>query len=183
MTKADCAGSRWERQERDRPRSGSGSGSRSGVADALDWLTSGLALGSAASRPPIRNQRPTNLSAGGDGLRAAKRASDQPLDGTRNCRRSDASWDCVQDLATTCRWGVKKRDLQPHLIRYWLTPPVDPQREETIGVICQVSQQAPALAKQGERTMSTDELTGAQAPSAQTRRVAFGSGKSGATRI
>jgi hypothetical protein len=49
------------------------------------------------------------------------------------------------------------------LIRYWLTPPVDPQREETIGVICQVYQQAPGLAKQGERTMSTDELTGVQA--------------------
>jgi transposase len=44
-----------------------------------------------------------------------------------------------------------------------LTPPADPQREETIGVICQVYRQAPDLAKQGERTMSTDELTGVQA--------------------
>ncbi len=44
-----------------------------------------------------------------------------------------------------------------------MTPPVDPQREETIGAICQVYQQAPARAKQGERTLSTDELTGVQA--------------------
>jgi transposase len=44
-----------------------------------------------------------------------------------------------------------------------LTPPVDPQRAETIGAICQVYRQAPDRAKQGERTMSTDELTGVQA--------------------
>jgi hypothetical protein len=49
------------------------------------------------------------------------------------------------------------------LIRYWLTPPVDPQREETIRVTCKVYHDAPALAKQGERTVSTDELTGVQA--------------------
>jgi hypothetical protein len=49
------------------------------------------------------------------------------------------------------------------LIRYWLTPPVDPQREATIGAICQVYRQAPERLKQGERTMSTDELTGVQA--------------------
>jgi hypothetical protein len=49
------------------------------------------------------------------------------------------------------------------LIRYWLTPPDDPQREATIETICQVYQQAPELAKQGERTVSTDELTGVQA--------------------
>jgi transposase len=44
-----------------------------------------------------------------------------------------------------------------------LTPPDDPQKEATIGAICQVYRQAPELAKQGERTMSTDELTGVQA--------------------
>lgn len=49
------------------------------------------------------------------------------------------------------------------MIRYWLTPPTDPQREETIVAICEVYQQAPALAEQGERTVSTDELTGVQA--------------------
>jgi DDE superfamily endonuclease len=44
-----------------------------------------------------------------------------------------------------------------------LTPPADPQKEAAIGAICQVYRQAPDLAKEGERTMSTDELTGVQA--------------------
>jgi transposase len=44
-----------------------------------------------------------------------------------------------------------------------LTPPADPQKEETIGAICQVYRQAKEMAKEGERTMSTDELTGVQA--------------------
>jgi len=49
------------------------------------------------------------------------------------------------------------------LIRYWLTPPEDPQREETIKTVCRLYEQAPSLAEQGERTISTDELTGVQA--------------------
>jgi len=49
------------------------------------------------------------------------------------------------------------------LIRYWLTPPEDPQREETIQTVCTLYEQAPSLAGQGERTISTDELTGVQA--------------------
>jgi DDE superfamily endonuclease len=49
------------------------------------------------------------------------------------------------------------------LIRYWLTPPADAQREATIEAICQLYRQAPELDKEGERTMSTDELTGVQA--------------------
>jgi DDE superfamily endonuclease len=49
------------------------------------------------------------------------------------------------------------------LIRYWLTPPIDKHREATIRAICTVYHDAPALAKQGERTVSTDELTGVQA--------------------
>jgi transposase len=49
------------------------------------------------------------------------------------------------------------------LIRYWLTPPADPQKDETIRAICTVYHEAPALARQGERTVSTDELTGVQA--------------------
>jgi len=44
-----------------------------------------------------------------------------------------------------------------------LTPPADPQKETAIRAICQVYRQAPEVAKDGERTMSTDELTGAQA--------------------
>jgi transposase len=49
------------------------------------------------------------------------------------------------------------------LIRYWLTPPEDPHREETIAATCQVYEQAPDRVKEGERTVSTDELTGVQA--------------------
>lgn len=58
---------------------------------------------------------------------------------------------------------MKKRDLKPPLIRSWLTPPEDPQKAATIAAICQVYRQAPELAAEGERTLSTDELTGVQA--------------------
>ena len=44
-----------------------------------------------------------------------------------------------------------------------MTPPQDPQRDDTIVAICQVYHEAPVLAEQGERFMSTDELTGVQA--------------------
>jgi hypothetical protein len=96
-------------------------------------------------------------------MRATKRAPDQPVDRTRNRRRSEATRDPQRDLSTTCGPCVKKGDLKPHLIRYWLTPPADPQKEETIREICQIYRQAPEVAKEGERTMSTDELTGVQA--------------------
>ena len=55
-------------------------------------------------------------------------------------------------------------DLQPHRIRSWLTPPDDdPDRVAKIGAICAVYRAAPARAQQGERTVSTDEMTGVQA--------------------
>jgi len=44
-----------------------------------------------------------------------------------------------------------------------LTPPEDEHREGTIKEVCAVYTQAPQLAEQGERTISTDELTGVQA--------------------
>src|SRR5436309_4895299 len=40
------------------------------------------------------------------------------------------------DFAATCCPFVKKRDLRPHLIRYWLTPPEDAHKEETVKAIC-----------------------------------------------
>lgn len=49
------------------------------------------------------------------------------------------------------------------MIRYWLTPPKDAHLEATIKAICAVYHAAPSWAKQGERTVSTDELTGVQA--------------------
>jgi DDE superfamily endonuclease len=49
------------------------------------------------------------------------------------------------------------------LIRYWLTPPQDHSRDEQVKAICEVYAEATERAKQGEMTMSTDELTGVQA--------------------
>jgi transposase len=76
------------------------------------------------------------------------------LSRARNCRGNDAARDRQVDFATTRIASVKKRDLQPHLIRDFLTPPKDPQRAETIRAICTVYQNASSLAKQGERTVS-----------------------------
>lgn len=47
--------------------------------------------------------------------------------------------------------------------RYWLTPPQDAHLGAQITAICRVYQEAPSLAAQGERIVSTDELTGVQA--------------------
>ena len=58
---------------------------------------------------------------------------------------------------------LKTADLKPHLIRYWLTPEPDPQFEVKVAAINALYQEAPALAAQGERVFSTDELTGVQA--------------------
>jgi transposase len=48
-------------------------------------------------------------------------------------------------------------------VRYWLTPAADPQREEKIADVCAVYRTAAERAARGERTVSTDELTGVQA--------------------
>ncbi len=60
----------------------------------------------------------------------------------------------------------KEADLKPHLIRYWLTPAEqerEADREEKIADVCTAYREAPARARQGERTVSTDEMTGVQA--------------------
>lgn len=57
-------------------------------------------------------------------------------------------------------------DLQPHLVRYWLTPSStepDELKEEKIAAICATYRAAPERAARGERTVSTDEMTGVQA--------------------
>ena len=48
-------------------------------------------------------------------------------------------------------------------MRYWLTPTVDERRDEKIADVCAVYRAAAERAAQGERTVSTDELTGVQA--------------------
>jgi hypothetical protein len=50
------------------------------------------------------------------------------------------------------------------LIRYWLTPPAaDEQFDAKVTDVCTLYQEAPALAERGERSVSTDELSGVQA--------------------
>ncbi len=53
--------------------------------------------------------------------------------------------------------------MQPHRIRYWLTPAADPDLAPKVVDACALYQAAPALAAAGERVISTDELTGVQA--------------------
>ncbi len=51
-------------------------------------------------------------------------------------------------------------------MRYWLTPPAaepDEQFDAKVADVCALYRDAPALAEQGERVLSTDELTGVQA--------------------
>jgi DDE superfamily endonuclease len=53
--------------------------------------------------------------------------------------------------------------LQPHRFRYWLTEVPDQRREEKIVDGCQLYAKAVERAKEGERTISMDEMTGVQA--------------------
>ena len=85
------------------------------------------------------------------------------MDWARNCRRSDGTRYRQADLPTACRTAAKKGGLQPHRFRYWLTKVPDARREEKIVEGCQVYASAAERAKQGERTISMDELTGVQA--------------------
>lgn len=58
---------------------------------------------------------------------------------------------------------LKAGDLKPHRIRYWLTPEPDAQFAAKVADINALYREAPSLAAQGERVLSTDELTGVQA--------------------
>ena len=54
-------------------------------------------------------------------------------------------------------------DIKPHHSRYWLTPGDDPDKDQKIEAVCALYEQAPRLAAQGERVLSSDEMTGVQA--------------------
>jgi transposase len=54
-------------------------------------------------------------------------------------------------------------DLKPHQIRYWLTPPQEVDFEVKVKDITTVYTTAAERAAQGERTLSTDEMSGIQA--------------------
>lgn len=58
---------------------------------------------------------------------------------------------------------LKKKGLQPHLIRYWLTAKADDQFDDKVRDINAVYRQAASWAQQGEVVISTDEMTGVQA--------------------
>jgi Transposase len=58
---------------------------------------------------------------------------------------------------------LKKGGFQPHQFRYWLTEVPDGQREQKINEGCALYTSAVEAAKQGERTISLDEMTGVQA--------------------
>jgi hypothetical protein len=61
------------------------------------------------------------------------------------------------------RGFLKDADLKPHRVRYWLTPVPDERFAEKVTDINDLYRRAPELAQQGERALSTDELTGVQA--------------------
>ncbi len=48
-------------------------------------------------------------------------------------------------------------------MRYWLTPPAGPDFAAKVADVCTLYRDAPRLTGQGERVLSTDELTGVQA--------------------
>ena len=59
---------------------------------------------------------------------------------------------------------LKEGDIKPHQSRYWLNPPKDdPQFDEKVKDITGLYVSAIQRAKDGERTISTDEMTGIQA--------------------
>jgi transposase len=85
------------------------------------------------------------------------------MDRQRDCRRIEKTWHRHSDFSTTCRSAPEKRGFQPHRFRYWLTEEPDERREEKIVEGCEVYAKAAERAKQGERTVSLDEMTGVQA--------------------
>jgi hypothetical protein len=85
------------------------------------------------------------------------------MDGARNCRRGQAAGDRAADFAAPCCPPDEKGDLQPHRVRSWLNRSDDPALESKVTALCQLYEQAPVLAEQGEVVYSTDELTGVQA--------------------
>src|SRR5439155_19185074 len=91
------------------------------------------------------------------------RAPDQPMDGTRNRGRTGEARHRRADLSAACELFAQKGGLQPHRFRYWLNEVPDAQRDEKIRDGCEVYAGAPERARNGERTISLDELTGVQA--------------------
>ena len=84
------------------------------------------------------------------------------MDRARDRRGDQSTRHRRYDLRPTRSPTAKKGALQPHRWRYWLTPSDDPDFEVKVQDICTLYRQASALAEQGERVISNDELTGVQ---------------------
>ncbi|MBV7327772.1 IS630 family transposase [Chloroflexi bacterium TSY] len=71
----------------------------------------------------------------------------------------------VETISPRHAQRLLKKDLKPYQIRYWLTPPEDedPDFDAKVADICQVYWLAPDRHERGERTLTTDELSGVQA--------------------
>ena len=92
-----------------------------------------------------------------------ERAADQPMEPARDCRRSHATGPGAEGLATLSGAVFKKEaDLEPHRVRYWLTPKPDPAFETKCADVCAVYKAA-AGGDETHRTVSIDEMTGIQA--------------------
>jgi hypothetical protein len=85
------------------------------------------------------------------------------VDESRDRRGNHPAGHCGAHFAAPRRTAVKKGDLKPHLIRYWLTPPADTQFDTKVADLCALYRDAPTLAAQAEQVVSTDALTGVQA--------------------
>jgi len=114
---------------------------------------------------PCQHHRRAGLSAGGASVRSARRVgpADQPVDRAGDRGRGHPARHRGDHLPTPCGPPPQKGGLQPHRIRYWLTPAADPALPEKVADVCALYRAAPALAAAGERVISTDELTGVQA--------------------
>lgn len=63
---------------------------------------------------------------------------------------------------------LAEADLKPHQSGYWLNPPPDPNFDAKVSDICRTYLNASAGSEVGERTICLDEMTGIQAPGAQS---------------
>lgn len=85
------------------------------------------------------------------------------MDRRRNRRRIESTRNREPDFTSARGPLITKGGFHPHRFRYGLTEEEDPQRPENIVEGCQVYAQAAERGKQGERTISRDEMTGVQA--------------------
>jgi len=121
--------------------------------DQAHRRSSHLSRFARSSRWPARNQ-PTPVDRSANGATASWRMKSYGEGSSGRSRRG-------------MRGGCSKEaDLKPHLMRYWLTPATDEapeEREERIADVCATYREALPRVADGERVISTDEMTGVQA--------------------